>query len=224
MFCPNCGAQLPDGTQFCPECGMSMVTQSQPAASTIDLNKAGSSVPQPSQSFGAPTQPINQPVQPMQPTYPQQSFDAQQQQFGAQQPGYAAPVYGQQTAVKKKPPVVPIVIGVCAAAVVAFLIVLFTVIIPNNSGIRGKLRHKWSATESGITVIYDFKKNEVSSYGLSFPIEWEVKGEDRLKVEMSLLGQSQSDEYVFSISSDGRTLTLSDPDYPTQKTTWMRAD
>lgn len=197
MFCPKCGAQLPDGTQFCSECGASTESEDQGAAQ---------SVPQPTQPFGAPAQ---------QPTYPQQ--------FGDQQPGYAAPVYG-QTAVKKKVPVVPIIIGVCSAAIVAFLIVLFTVIIPKNSGIEGKLRHKWSATENGITATYDLKNNQVSISGLSLPITWEVIGEDHLKIEMSFLGQSDTQEFIFSLSSDGKTLTLAEVKNPSVKTDFKRSD
>lgn len=223
MFCLNCGEQLPDGTQFCTKCGAPVASQSQPTPSAVDLNKASQSVPQPSQPLGAQPQQFG--AQPQQYGAQPQQYGAQPQQFDAQQPGYAAPVYGQSVAVKKKPPVVPIVIGVCAAAVVAFLIVLFTVIIPNNSGIKGKLRHKWSTTEDGVALIYDFKKNEVSTGGIiSLPITWEVTGDDRLKIEMSAFGQSQTEEYIFSISDDGKTLTLAPLDYPNQKGELKRVD
>lgn len=230
MFCLNCGEQLPYGTQFCTKCGAPVASQSQPTPSAVDLNKASQSVPQPSQPLGAQpqqfgAQPQQYGAQPQQYGAQPQQYGAQPQQFDAQQPGYAAPVYGQSVAVKKKPPVVPIVIGVCAAAVVAFLIVLFTVIIPNNSGIKGKLRHKWSTTEDGVALIYDFKKNEVSTGGIiSLPITWEVTGDDRLKIEMSAFGQSQTEEYIFSISDDGKTLTLAPLDHPNQKGELKRVD
>lgn len=244
MFCLNCGEQLPEGTKFCTKCGAPVA--SQPAPSAVDLNKEMQSVPQPSQPFGASTQPMGQSdVQPQQfgaqpqqfgaqpqqfGAQPQQfgaqpqQFGAQPQQFGAQQPVYAAPVYGQPVAVKKK--VVPLVIGACAAAVVAFLIVLFTVIIPNNSGVKGQLRHKWSNNDSGITIIYDFKKSEMSGGGglLTIPFDWELTGDDTLKMEVSMLGQSEDIEYKFSISEDGKTLTLTSVDYPSQKQVFKRAD
>lgn len=237
MFCLNCGEQLPEGTKFCTKCGAPVA--SQPAPSAVDLNKEMQSVPQPSQPFGASTQPMGQPdVQPQQPfgAQPQQPFGAQQpqygapqqqygaqQQFGGQQPAYAAPVYGQPVAVKKK--VVPVVIGVCAAAVVAFLIVLFTVIIPNNSGVKGQLRHKWSYNESGIPIVYDFKKSEVSTGGLiTIPFDWELTGDDSLKMEVSMLGQTEEIEYSFSISADGKTLTLTPKGYSSQKMVMQRAD
>lgn len=227
MFCLNCGEQLPEGTKFCTKCGAPVA--SQPAPSAVDLNKEMQSVPQPSQPFGASTQPMGQPgVQPHQQfgAQPQQQFGAQPQQFGAQQPAYAAPVYGTTVATKKKPPVVPIVIGVCAVAVVAFLIVLFAVIIPNNSGVKGQLRHKWSNNDSGITIIYDFKKSEMSGGGglLTIPFDWELTGDDTLKMEVSMLGQSEDIEYKFSISEDGKTLTLTSVDYPSQKQVFKRAD
>ena len=31
-FCPNCGAQLPDGRPFCPRCGAQMTAAAAPAA------------------------------------------------------------------------------------------------------------------------------------------------------------------------------------------------
>lgn len=202
MFCPKCGAQLPDGTQFCSECGAS--TEAEPQGTV-------QSVPQPTQSFAAPTQ------QPMQPTYPQ----------GGQQPGYAEPVYG-QTAVKKKPPVVPIIIGVCSAALVAFLIVLFTVIIPNNSGVKGKLRHKWSysADAMGMTVsmTYDFKNNKVDMMGMSMDIDWKVTGDDTLSITMSAFGQTETVDMKFKLSSDNKTLTLSPIDGSEDPVTLTRAD
>lgn len=242
MFCLNCGEQLPEGTKFCTKCGAPVA--SQPAPSAVDLNKEMQSVPQPSQPFGASTQPMGQPdVQPQQPFgaqqpqygagqqpyggqpqygAPQQQYGAQQQ-FGGQQPAYAAPVYGQPVAVKKK--VVPVVIGVCAAAVVAFLIVLFAVIIPNNSGVKGQLRHKWSYNESGIPIVYDFKKSEVSTGGLiTIPFDWELTGDDSLKMEVSMLGQTDEMEYSFSISADGKTLTLTPKGFSSQKMVMQRAD
>lgn len=244
MFCLNCGEQLPEGTKFCTKCGAPVA--SQPAPSAVDLNKEMQSVPQPSQPFGASTQPMGQPdVQPQQfgaqpqqfgaqpqqfGAQPQQfgaqpqQFGAQPQQFGAQQPVYAAPVYGQPV-VKKKLRVVPVVIGVCAAAVVAFLIVLFAVIIPNNSGVKGQLRHKWSYNESGIPIVYDFKKSEVSTGGLiTIPFDWELTGDDSLKMEVSMLGQTEEMEYSFSISADGKTLTLTPKGYSSQKMVMQRAD
>ncbi len=217
MFCPKCGTQLPDGSQFCSECGASI---EQPSAQ----------IPQPAVQPAQPVQP-EQPAQTFgaQPTYQQQQF-GEQPQFGAQ-PAYAAPVYG-QPAVKKKVPVVPIVCGVVGAAIVAFLIVLFVVIIPNNTGVKGKLRHEWLYDDEDI--IIDLKHNKVkpadnslsglTGIDISFPLSWSVDGEDRLTVSMSMMGVSDEEEYLISFSADGKTLTLADPDYPSYKITWTRVD
>ena len=140
------------------------------------------------------------------------------------QPAYAAPVYSQPVAKKSK--TVPIVIGVCAAAVAAFLVILFTVILPAAGGIEGKLKHKWTATDAatGITVTYDFKNDVVSTFGIEIPITWELKGDDRLTVEMSMLGTTQSMEYIFSLSSNGKTLTLAEASSPSDTQDFQRAD
>ncbi len=33
-YCPNCGAEVPEGAQFCEKCGASMVVQQQPQQQT----------------------------------------------------------------------------------------------------------------------------------------------------------------------------------------------
>ena len=54
VVCPNCGAQLPDGTKFCVNCGQKLVTE-QPAPQPVNQ--------QPEQ------QPVQQPVQQTVPPY-----------------------------------------------------------------------------------------------------------------------------------------------------------
>lgn len=191
MICSKCGAENPDTSTFCEKCGSPLTAQ--------------------------PTQSM-QPAQPVQPTQPMdgQPFGQQPQQspFG-QQPAYAAPVYSPVTTKKSK--TVPIIIGACAVVVVAFLIVLFVVILPNAGGIKGKLAHKWSYTEEGATITYDLKENNLSMLGmLTLPIEWEVKGDDKLSITMSvsMFGETQTEteEYTFSLSSNGKELTLKNTD------------
>lgn len=135
--------------------------------------------------------------------------------MGGMQPAYAAPVYTQPVA-PKKPKTVPIVLASISAVLAVFLILLFTVIIP-NSGVRGKLRHKWTVSGGGSAVTYDFKKNTVTSLGFDVPMKWSVKGDDHLTIEMTLLGLSEKTEYIFSLSDDGKTLTLKNADYPSSK-------
>ena len=199
MICPKCGAQNPDTSTFCEQCGSSLSEQ--------------------------PAQPM---TQPMQPDAGQSVFGQQPQQspFG-QQPAYAAPVYSQPVAKKSK--TVPIVIGVGVAVVAAFLVVLFLVILPNAGGIKGKLAHKWTATEEGVSITYDFKENTLSALGMiTFPIEWDLKGDDRIVITttVSLFGETQTEteEFLFSLSSNGKELTLKDPDSPSDTITLTRDD
>lgn len=253
MFCTKCGAQNPDNAAFCDQCGSSLAEQLQaaapaqpvqPVASPIDLQKPGQGMP------GMPAQPV-QPVQPGMPAPPMQpgvpgmpgmpaqpvqpgvpNYNAGQPVYGQQpqqyqqpvpgmQPGFAAPVYAQGGAPKKSK-TVPIVIAAVSAVIVAFLIVLFTVILP-GLGPKGKLRHKWTTTDGSITMTYDFKKNTVSTYGISLPISWDIKGEDHIIIEMSMLGETETLEYIYSISDDGKTLRLKDPDYPSSYQDFTRS-
>lgn len=160
----------------------------------------------------------------------QSDFNAGQPSFGAGDPSVnAQPTYfpnGENlvfTPVKKSNnKLIPIIAGVCVV-VAAFLIILFNVILP-GSGMEGKLRHKWSVTESGVTVSFDFKNSQVSMFGASFDMDWKLISDDRLKITMSMLGMEQSMEYSFSISSDGKTLTLAPEDSPSETLDLMRDD
>lgn len=57
MFCPNCGANLPDGSQFCAQCGTRL---SQRSSSSGPTSPAGAPkpVPQPSAPQGGYVSPI----------------------------------------------------------------------------------------------------------------------------------------------------------------------
>ena len=110
MFCPSCGAQLPDGSKFCTSCGSPLATpvpghvpvdatsampvpsgpvpSQTPAEAEIDsfLREYGAQEPSPQPGFGA------------QEPSPQPSFGQPQgfgtdkpQDFGASQPGFGAP-------------------------------------------------------------------------------------------------------------------------------------
>ena len=196
MICSKCGAENPDTSTFCEQCGSPLSAQ---------------------------------PTQPMQPAQnaDQPSFGQPQQTPFGQQPAYAAPVYSQPAAKKSK--TVPIVIGAVTVVVAAFLVVLFVVILPNSGDIKSKLKHKWTYTESGVSMTYDFKENTLSALGmLTLPIEWDIKGEDRLVITttVSMFGetQSQTEEFIFSLSSNGKELTLKNPDKPSESMTMKRDD
>lgn len=80
MFCPNCGAQLPDGVSFCGGCGIRLADE----------------LPQPAQPTMANAAPAQQPVYSAQPSQAQtfqQNADPMQQ---AQPTGYSQPAQAQQ--------------------------------------------------------------------------------------------------------------------------------
>lgn len=92
MICPQCAAQLLDGTEKCPKCGADLAAQAQQPASASEQLQAA--VPGAAAAAAPQSQ---QPVLYQPPAYSQQPQGAQAQQAGAyqgQQPyqqGYAQP-------------------------------------------------------------------------------------------------------------------------------------
>lgn len=197
MFCPNCGTPITDGTRFCTQCGFDVTSEA-----------------------AQPSQPMYQ--QPSQPTYQQPPQPTYQQPMNE---GYA-PSYNANVAVKTKSKAVPIIIISAAVVVVAFLIVLFTVIIP-NSGLSRKIKHKWAQESDGMTVIWDYNDSVMyleSLESLRFPFKWELNGDHlTLSMESSLIDIDEKGEFTVSFSNDGKTMTLEeDGGYSTE--TFKRAD
>ncbi|MCI5579203.1 MAG: zinc-ribbon domain-containing protein [Oscillospiraceae bacterium] len=225
MLCPKCGAENAEGSQFCGQCGATFSPIPQPVQSNVSAQQPvfnqQTNVQQPAYNQQPVQQPAynQQPVQ--QPVYGQQQ-GVQQPVFG-QQPMNQMPAYGQPVVAPKKSKKVPIIIAACATAVVAaVLIVLFVVILP-NTGVNGKLRHKWSVSQNGIEMIYDFKNNTASVSGISIPFSWSVKDDTHLDMTVSMLGQSQTQTFTYSLSDDGKSLTLTeDGSYSSQ--TFTRVD
>lgn len=120
MFCENCGHQVREGERFCEACGAPL----QPIAPVQPAQ----------QSFEQPVQPVQQSFeQPVQQNYtqPPTPFDAPTQQY---EPVTVQPAPKQP--MSKKTKMIILFSGIGAAVLAAFLIVLFTVIIPaaKNAG------------------------------------------------------------------------------------------
>ena len=209
MFCTKCGTENPDGNGFCGKCG-SPLTQSvaEPQAQPV----------QPTQ----PTQPDQNAAQPVyqQPQYQQPYAQQPQYQQPYGQPVYGAPYY--QQGMPKKFKTVPIVIGVCAAVVVVFLVVLFAVILPNAGGTEGKLKHRWTYNGEYI----DLKNNTYTDdYDRVYSMKWELKGDDRIWFEIidEQYGNAEW-EYLFTLSDNGNRLTFKDVDDPSWTYDFIRVD
>lgn len=204
MICPNCGAQCPDGTKFCIECGKEIpaVDLTKPVSTEPMMSAPSSSIPQPTSSA------MSQPTSSAAP----QSGTSQMPQnssFGYQagQSSYIPPqTYAPVVPVKRSK--TPVIIGVVVAVVAVLAIVFFVFIMPNLGG--GGLAHKWSVTESGVTMTYDFKDNKLEALGVSMPIEWKDEGSGKLSVTMSFMGMSETQYYTYELN--GRNLTLIDED------------
>ncbi len=228
MFCPFCGTQNDDNSTFCSGCGASMnnASAAQTASSMPSLEPMGTTEPiqsaqpsvnaQPSLEPMGGVQPNTQQAQQVQPSFAQQPF--------GQPTANPMPDYGQPVVPLKKSKKTPIIIASCiGAVVVAFIIVLFTVIIP-NSGFSGKLKHKWEVSQNGVSMIFDFKESTASVSGISVPFTWENTGDNRIELTISLMGQSSSQEFDVSFSSDGKSMTLTQVDDLSSAQTFTRVD
>lgn len=197
MFCPKCGAQSPDGSAFCGNCGEIFAVQSQP------INQG---------------QPVGQPTYGGQPAVQPQQYGGQPMgqpaQYGAQpvygQP-YGAPGVHTPLDLKKKRAIIIAGVGVCAAVLAAFLIVLFAVIIPGG-GAKGKLRHKWGMLEGGSKFDYlDLKNNTMSSGNtVSNITSWDFTGNVLTISAANPTNPTDisTNKCICAFSPDGKTLYL----------------
>lgn len=220
MFCSQCGNQNPDGAKFCLNCGTPLSANVPSAPQTVQqvppMQQSMNQVPP---SYNA-QQPMNQP-----PQYQGQPMPGQPAPYGAQL-AFAAPYY---SAPAKKSKTVPIIIGIVGALLTAFLIVLFTVIIPGSS-IKSKINHVWSYQEDGSETIMDFKNNEIRYEGfisLDFPIRWSVSGKTLTVTTYSsydLSTELSTEKFTVSFSSGGNVMTMTAIDGSVSSVTLTRKD
>lgn len=240
MFCAQCGTQNPDGSRFCANCGAVFEEQPIVEESVIQETKAeepvveeaviqeikadDSAIPETIAASPAAPEPVAQaPVQepayqqPQQPVY-QQPVYQQPQQPPYQQPMYQQPAYGQpyvqqprvRTPMDPKKKKVIAITSVCGVILAAFLIVLFTAIIP-NSGFKGKLRHAWKREGWFSTTVVDLKHKTWSTGSESITIsKWKVDGNYLTITTTSTGFASNVQSFVFAMTPDGSTLILFD--------------
>lgn len=130
----------------------------------------------------------------------------------------------------KKSKTVPIIIGICGALLAAFLIVLFTVILPKST-LKGKLRHSWTREDGSYTETYDFAHSEVRyGYGdfrVANGFDWSVDG-DILSITTypfaDMPDVTSTTSYKVSFGSDEKVVTLTNVDDPTDVLTFTRED
>ena len=147
MFCTNCGAQCPDGSQFCDKCGTPLEAVTQPSL------------------------PEDQPVQqtPYAPGVSGQPVYGQQ--FVPQMP---AKVRVPLDPKKKK---LMIVVGACAAVLAVFLIILFAAIIPNSGAKgKLRHRWQYMDYWGDVAVMDLKKKHMISDDEMLVISDWRVQG------------------------------------------------
>ncbi|MBQ9517080.1 MAG: zinc ribbon domain-containing protein [Eubacterium sp.] len=111
MYCPKCGSQLPNNSQFCGACGFNM--------------QQGAPAPQPQQQMPQQPQPNPQPQYQQPNQMPQQQYQMPQQQYNMQpqQQVYNPAAYGGAAAVQpKKKSKAPLIILIVVAVFAVFAI------------------------------------------------------------------------------------------------------
>lgn len=213
-FCPNCGAQLPDGTKFCQECGQKIVTP-EPAQPVYEA-PAQQSYEAPQQSYTPPAQqsyeaPQQSYAPPVQQSYeaPQQSYTPPtQQSYQAPQQSYTPPTQSGNggsyvppaapgkapKAPKEKKPINKKIFLFAGIGVIAVLLIVLLV-----SCIAGKGKNKDDANlgrYEGVSCDLD---------GLVMPLEGDwIELKAKGKATLSLSG----DEFNATWSVDGEKFTL----------------
>ncbi len=176
MFCNNCGAQLPEGSQFCPNCGAQLAvenTYSAPAAEYPAYAEA------PAQYYQEPTQYYQQPAQ-YQEAAPQYQYNASPYEQPAQDcSNFAQANFDAAPAAtpKKKKGLVAVLVSVVALVLVGALL-FFTVIKPNFTPL-GKLKKAEMANLTGLT-------DDISEIYGAFVSNEAAEGSGELQMKLNL--------------------------------------
>ncbi|MDE6731551.1 MAG: zinc-ribbon domain-containing protein, partial [Oscillospiraceae bacterium] len=130
----------------------------------------------------------------------------------------------------KKSKTMPMIIGICGALLAAFLVVLFTVILPKTT-VKGKLRHSWTREDGSYTETYDFAHNEYRyGYGdfrVANGLGWSVDGDVLLIITYPFADMpdvTRTTSYKVSFGSEDRVVTLTNVDDPANVLTFTRDD
>lgn len=130
----------------------------------------------------------------------------------------------------KKSKTVPIIIGICGVVLAAFLVVLFTVILPKPT-LKSKLRYSWTREDGSYTETYDFANSEIRyGYGdfrVANGFDWSVDG-DILSITTypfaDMPDVTSTTSYKVSFGSDDRVITLTNVNDPADVLTFTRDD
>lgn len=147
-----------------------------------------------------------QQAQQVQPAQPAQQ--AQPTQFDRQMTAQPFSAAVKPASNKKKNMI--IIFSACGAVLAAFLIVLFTVIIPANTP-RGKLRHIWQGTYgTGATMMLDLKNNTIADDKVYQITNWQVNG-NLLTINCTYTTSSnqlktENGSFIYSLSGDRLSL------------------
>lgn len=185
MFCPKCGAQVPDGTKFCPSCGASLAGNS------------GSAAPAAQNSQGAAPQQFNQ---------SHQSGGAQQYQ--SQGVNYT-PMPTQPKKSNKG-----LIAGLVAAAVVVVIAAVLIFTNCSSGGGKNEYVGTWegSATYQGISIDCTLTLNDDQSAEMEVSFVGQSESTDGLQwretaegVEVATEGRDDWEEF----ERDGDSLVMS---------------
>ena len=87
------------------------------------------------------------------------------------------------------------------SAMIMVFALAFTACGSKSSSVEGS----WSGNDNGYDVVFNF---EADGQGIQLNITYSVDG-DKITINKSVLGGTQTDEYTFKISNKSKTLTLS---------------